>query len=82
METGSEHETCRGVELEALVSYTRRVRRQDGLGCGARLGLVTFAREQGPDGLEDGLGTYYIGSCDIDKANGTRIAIVMSSDDG
>ena len=47
METGSEHEICQSVELEALVSHMRRVRRQGELGCGARLGLVTSAREQG-----------------------------------
>ena len=65
VETGDERETCHDVELEALVSHMRRVRRHVEFECGVGLGYVTFACKQRPYKLEDGLGTYHMGLYDI-----------------
>ena len=72
VEVGSERGTCHGVELEALVLHGRRVKTQAEFECGARSDLVTFACEQGPYDLEDGLGTYHMGFCAIYEADGSR----------
>ena len=82
VEPGGERGTCHDVELEALVSHMRRVRGHVEFECGVRLGFVTFACKQGLYGLEDGLGSYHMGLCDIYKTDGIKTAIVMSSDDG
>ena len=70
VETSSELEICYGVELEASVSQTRRVRRHVDFERGARLGLVTFADEWRLYGLGDGLGTYHMGLGYIYEAEG------------